>query len=698
MSPNTPDTSNDFAKPPSNAAGHIVYEKGKILVDRFRIIELLGQGGMGSVYKVDDMETGATVALKYLHKQQTNDASWRRFDMEARTANKLDHPNLIKVHETGLMPDGQPFFVMDLVEGEALADLLKERGRLTLDKALKIFIQVGFALSYAHSNGVIHRDIKPSNIMLQHTDDGETIGSIVKVVDFGIAKLMGQDEFNQQTLTRTGEIFGSPLYMSPEQCTGSGIDHRSDLYSLGCVMYEALTGAPPLVGENALSTMMKHQSETALTLKEASLGIDFPEKIEQIVAALLEKDINRRYQSAQLLTADLVNFEASPESASVSAAQAKPKHQPTQPNSHLQTAIYTFICVAVFASGIGIGFLIPHEKQKNYSLVREVLFSENIKRDPFSKQAENEGIENTDKLLIGPYVTYAQQNLAKMEKDNSYFSTVDKAANLRKFNFPRFKIGMIGEINVCNLKASGEVSLPLNTQIEFCPTDIFKRHPRLFKRFRGDDLRALNLSAKRADLDKDFLDFADVNKVLENCTHMKQLEAINLDDSDLNSNGLRYLDGFSKIKALCLARCALPTEEIAKYKYLKQLSFLKLITSTKITPVLEKLRDSKAILVLVLNKSYFDDNDARLLGEIKQLRSLEIRATRITDEAIKVLPANLVELNVESCKITPASIDSFSRYKQLRHLQINTKTFSPEDLQRLKKNVPLAHLTSEQES
>ncbi len=130
--------------------------------------------------------------------------------------------------------------------------------------------------------------------------------AIVKVVDFGIAKLTGQDEFTQQTLTKTGEIFGSPLYMSPEQCTGIAVDHRSDLYSLGCVIYEALTGAPPLVGESALSTMMKHQSEEALSLKEGSLGIEFPQQIEQIVSRLLAKDIQQRYQSAQYFTADLV--------------------------------------------------------------------------------------------------------------------------------------------------------------------------------------------------------------------------------------------------------------------------------------------------------------------------------------------------------------------------------------------------------
>lgn len=664
------------------------YAVGAILQNRFRIIELLGTGGMGSVYKVEDIESGGTYALKFLHKQQTNDASWRRFDIEARTANKLDHPNLIKVHETGLLPDGQPYFTMDLVEGESLADALKERGRLPLEKALKIFIQVGFALSYAHSNGVIHRDIKPSNIMLQKVEDDTTLGSIVKVVDFGIAKLTGQDEFNQQTLTRTGEIFGSPLYMSPEQCTGSGIDHRSDLYSLGCVMYEVLTGAPPLVGENALSTMMKHQSETAITLREASMGIEFPEKIEQIVAALLAKDINLRYQSAQLLTSDLVNFEAAPQVVSAATVKAKPK-QPKAASSGSRTAIAVIVGVVLFLAGIACGYGIPHEKTQAYSVGTDLKFSEHIQSDSFSKQTEMEGIEGARKTYMAPYVDATQKFLIDMEKEHSYFSFIDKTAKLRKFHFPDVKIGMIGEVQVCNLVAKNTVFFPELMPIEFYPTDLFKKHPALFKRFRSDDLTALNLCVKRTDLGKEFLEFADVNKVLANCTHMKSLKCLNLDDSDLNSEGWKKVNEFPRLTQLHLARTILPGEEIAKFKYFKKLEYFRLTNSAKITPVLEKLRGSQAMLVLNLNKTYLDDSDARLLETLTKLRSLEIGATKITDEAIKVLPANLVELNIESCKLTPACIESFARFKKLRHLKISSEMFSQKELQRLKELMPL---------
>lgn len=321
------------------------------------MLNLLGKGGMGSVFHIRHIESGAEYALKVLAKQ-SDETSWRRFDNEAKTASRLSHPNLIKVHETGLLPDGQPFFIMEIVKGETLADLIKKTGRLPLERVIKIFIHVGFALSYAHENGVIHRDLKPSNIMISRDDNGSLI-SAVKVVDLGIAKLTGIDEFNQQTLTRTGEIFGSPLYMSPEQCLGIPVDTRTDLYSMGCSMYEALTGAPPIIGENALSTMMKHQSDKPLPLKEASLGITFPPEIERLVALLLEKDPDKRYQSAQLLTHDLVQLDQvfcqNGYPADSSTYQALPKSITERPPAKImnsQNLIVSLFAIAAFLLGM----------------------------------------------------------------------------------------------------------------------------------------------------------------------------------------------------------------------------------------------------------------------------------------------------------------------------------------------------------
>ncbi|MBC7998974.1 MAG: serine/threonine protein kinase, partial [Leptolyngbya sp.] len=209
-------------------------EPGSVVLDKYKILELVGLGGMGSVYRAVHIHLGTQYAFKCINREQPKDATWRRFQNEAKAAHILDHPNLIKVYDFGLLPGRRAYFIMDFVDGTTISDEIQKSGRLSVERCLRIFIQVAFAIAYAHENGVIHRDLKSSNIMLVRNlvdpDD-----ELVKVVDFGIAKLTGADEFNQQTLTKTGEIFGSPLYMSPEQCMGLPVDHRCDLYSLGCV-------------------------------------------------------------------------------------------------------------------------------------------------------------------------------------------------------------------------------------------------------------------------------------------------------------------------------------------------------------------------------------------------------------------------------------------------------------------------------
>ncbi|CAN5193346.1 hypothetical protein BH10CYA1_BH10CYA1_55550 [soil metagenome] len=271
------------------------FEPGLILGGRYQVISCLGRGGMGVVYKVKQFFLDKELALKTISKQCLTETSIRRFQQEAITSFAIDHPNVIMVNDFGLLDDDTPFLVMELLDGETLGDRLKVCSRLSVDDAIALFIQVCFGMSYAHSKGIVHRDIKPTNIMLLNNLPFGTEGS-VKVVDFGIAKYSAREGGEVQALTRTGEVFGSPLYMSPEQCQGGTVDQRSDIYSLGCVMFEALTGTLPFIGENALLTMLKHQSDTAPTLREAS-GSTYPKALEAIIAKMLAKHPSQRYQS-----------------------------------------------------------------------------------------------------------------------------------------------------------------------------------------------------------------------------------------------------------------------------------------------------------------------------------------------------------------------------------------------------------------
>ncbi|HEY9730266.1 MAG TPA: serine/threonine-protein kinase [Drouetiella sp.] len=281
----------------------VEYEPGHMLGGRYQVISNLGRGGMGVVYRVKQVFLDKEFALKTISKQCLTETAIRRFQQEALTSFAIDHPNVIMVNDFGLLDDDTPFLVMELLEGETLGDRLKLHKTLSVDDAIPLFIQVCFGLAYAHNKGIVHRDIKPNNIMLLNNMPPGTEGS-VKIVDFGIAKYSAREGGEVQALTRTGEVFGSPLYMSPEQCQGGLVDHRSDIYSLGCVMFEALTGKPPLVGQNALLTMMKHQTEAAPTLRDAC-DKTFPKKLEAVMAKMLAKNADQRFQNLSDLAFEL---------------------------------------------------------------------------------------------------------------------------------------------------------------------------------------------------------------------------------------------------------------------------------------------------------------------------------------------------------------------------------------------------------
>ena len=268
--------------------------EGQIFEGRYQILSVLGRGGVGVVYKARHMHMDKMVAIKTLLSSVVTDdvESFQRFEREARTASSLDHVNIIKIFDFGKTASGLAFLVMEYLGDQTLESLLHEKGRLDIDRFLSISVQICDGLQNAHKHQVIHRDIKPSNIMLLKVEDDE---ECVKIVDFGLAKLSTQE--TAQNLTKTGAIIGTPLFMSPEQCRGLTLDNRSDIYSLGCVFYLALTGRVPIQGATALDTLFQHT-----TLKPApfaSIGVDLhlPPRLEQVIFKALEKDPDLRQQS-----------------------------------------------------------------------------------------------------------------------------------------------------------------------------------------------------------------------------------------------------------------------------------------------------------------------------------------------------------------------------------------------------------------
>lgn len=265
---------------------------GELLYGRYRIVSLIAKGGMGEVYKGKNEKTNQPVAIKVLSKVLAEKKeSVYRFMREIGSVAALKHPNLIAVSDIGITDNGCPYYVMEYVEGQSLADIIGSEHTLTIERTKSIFIQLSSALSVAHQLGIIHRDIKPSNIIVTKGADGS---EQIKLVDFGIAQRIATAE-EIQRLTAKGTVFGSPLYMSPEQCEGKPTDARSDVYSSCCTMYECLSGRPPFHGETPVQTMSMHRSSAPAPLNLS--GIE-GSNLEALIMRGLAKNPEERFENA----------------------------------------------------------------------------------------------------------------------------------------------------------------------------------------------------------------------------------------------------------------------------------------------------------------------------------------------------------------------------------------------------------------
>jgi len=341
---------------------------GKVIDGRFAVQSLLGTGATSSVYKALDSEKQRTVAIKVLHEHlAVNESLLSRFQREAKSAKILSHPNIAAVYDYAVSTDGTPYLIMEFADGETLSDVLNRVGYLPADRAIGIFFQICAALSAAHERSVIHRDLKPSNVILSTLADGS---DFVKVLDFGCAQMMPMLGDTVLRLTQTGELLGSLLYMSPEQCLEEDADERSDVYSLGCVMYEVLTGKPALAAKTAFETMNKHMSTMPNSFAIARPDLSFPRGLEKIIFRCIAKAPDARYQTIASLMSELeaISLTSIEPVSSVSLRQADSAIRPLSkqdlsPAELNAKATVTFILV--FAIGALITQRFVHQAFKD---------------------------------------------------------------------------------------------------------------------------------------------------------------------------------------------------------------------------------------------------------------------------------------------------------------------------------------------
>jgi serine/threonine-protein kinase len=297
-----------FALIASKIMSKELLEPGELIGQKYQVIRAIGSGAVSTVYLVRDAFTESLFAMKILSTDASLDFEAKsRFEREAEILYSLKHESLVALCDSGFSDSGSPYYVMELIIGCSLREVLAKHNHLESSRASRIFIQVCDAMDYAHSSGLIHRDLKPGNIMI--LDDGEKRDK-VKVVDFGLAIQISDYSEEKLRITREGMVVGSPAYMSPEQCMGAQLDRRSDVFSFGCVMYETLCGKRTFEGADLMSLFVKQATETPqkVTLRNPKVKID--PNWEEIIEKALAKDPQLRYQSMLELRSALLKISA----------------------------------------------------------------------------------------------------------------------------------------------------------------------------------------------------------------------------------------------------------------------------------------------------------------------------------------------------------------------------------------------------
>jgi serine/threonine-protein kinase len=659
---------------------------GELIGGRYRVMSCLGRGGMGVVYKVEQVFLGEQLALKTLLSHHISDTSIRRFQLEGKATFGLDHPNLISVSDLGILDDGTPFLVMEFIKGQTLADRLRATGRLQYKEAAKIFARVCFGLAYAHDKGIVHRDIKPSNLML--TGQSLDAEDCVKVMDFGIAKFMRNDVHEAQALTKTGEVIGSPLYMSPEQCgiSSVAVDYRSDIYSLGCVFFECLTGAPPFIGETSLSTLTKHLSETPPTLKEASLGIDFPPALEAMVAKMLAKSPDERYQDLGNVALELSSLIQDDTTSAMNAeAIPKPKKKAAGPLTISKKTLSALFAAPFLASAI-TGAFVYNWCKSDISHINGIPSETTPAVLPMStiqNPLQAEDAQGTVPMSEAPF--------SRVEhKDDKDVLVFDLGAGANKFGqlckvVMHDKAGDISYIIPLQPSPSGEVVVPPGTKLGFSVDLLkFSQHPQWLLRFRPHELKALRILGP-VDL-RNLVNEQDqtlFDESLVFASQLNDLEVVDLTRSPITMAGLNemHIEQKPKLTELILGASEVDGRDLArKRSFLFQLHSLDINRMPHAKEVLAALKGSANIQSLGLQSVGLTDADLDNLVSMPNLASVSMPGNQITDQGlIKLIGMkHITGLWLADCPITMAALPILSKMPHLNSLQL-PKQLRPND-------------------
>lgn len=637
-------------------------QTGTVLDDKFEILSELGRGGMGVVYSVKHRLLDKSMALKTFNSEAIDPDAALRFVREARSIARLQHQNIVQIFDFGTWgKHGTPYYAMELLQGESLAEHLERTGPLDVSQAIEIFIDVARALDYAASLGIIHRDIKPANIFLASGKDDRFT---VKIVDFGIAKLIGSSTPESKQLTSTGLIFGSPLYMAPEQALGSKVTAQSDIYSCGCALYEAVTGSTPFRGANAMLTMQMHITTPAPPLPEHLTANSEGKRLNTVLSHMLAKDLSERYQSGAELASALQQIQLTQSFASGLSGQVKkppPRAASSAPSQDYEEQllspkrlVVTLSIVALVGLGLILSFVAntSHETQpKN------------------SQDYVNPLLEPGQRAKSNPSIITGEQ----------YYSTIN-ADGSRTFNFPQnVSLGMLSAPQSFwqSRQAKGKVPVPPHLMLSLKGSDNILSNPELLDPFRPDDLTKIELGSLAVDIN---------STTLAHLVRLTQLKALTIANTDITPEIIEAINKFKRLESLQLQSSPVSADYLLKLDRLDQLSTLAVQDVRGISPVIAKIKGAPLMVLKELDMSYcrLTDDDLEQLAEIDSLTTLKLSFNNFGERGITALQRlpHLTYLSIEGCNVSP---DCLKKFKKLGSLTITHKFYDDATIADLKK-------------
>lgn len=660
----------------------------QIIADRYKVKSVVGSGGAGTVLHAYDPHLDLDVAIKVLHHDETG-VTAVRLQREAMAAGKLNHPNIAKVFDFGQTSEGSPYMVMEMLNGKSLDQVIIEKGSLPLQDAISIFIQICEGLGFAHNGGVVHRDLKPANVIL--------VKGRVKLLDFGVAKVETVD----QALTSTRELIGSPLYISPEQARGDKSDSRSDIYSLGVLMYECLTGKTPFQGASVLETIGMH-----MTSKAPRLGKDFPDTLVNLVDKCLAKSPEDRPQSISQVLESLLDIQDDEHAVINEDSSARADQKPDTSKKSLMMIMagvagvgVLVVCLFVFSLNINkkepteapattpekeeaykIQFTAPEEKSKFHSSQKDG-FIFRIGKDVVDTELRQLQGKKTDKLELGDCMIdgsglmfLADTNLVGLNVSNSRIvdKNVGYVAQFKNLEQLAFSSPFVTDEGLAKLKSLKKLKrLVLGGHV------ITDKGLSVIENF--PNLESLEIFAPNA-TDKIFDHLKKLKKLtllslLETSISKDagmQLQTMKLDSLDLSETKELSKESFDAIsqmplKFLVLKHVKIDKGKLKNFSNLKELEGLSLESTQVKGENLAYLQDLNNLAYLNLRDNDIQNDMIDVIVKMN-LRNVDLSATYLSDKQLLKLAASrtLDRINVTGCPhLTWAGVEAFNQAYQL---------------------------------